>query len=227
MVIYMMIAMYGTGVTRSVLEEKNNRIAEVLVSSMRATHLMAGKILGVGSAVLLQVLTWVLLIGLLITQSDWLAQRFNVDPAALNALTAQPGTTALLIAYFVLGFLLFAALFAGLGAAVTSDQEAQSFQMFLMVPLFVPLLFLLQLTTRPLEPLARMLGLIPFTAPVAMPMRMAAARIPNSEIVASLALLVVTLALTAWLAGKIYRIGILSTGKRPSMAELIRWLRTS
>jgi ABC-2 type transport system permease protein len=227
MVIYMMIAMYGTGVTRSVLEEKNNRIAEVLVSSMRATHLMAGKILGVGSAVLLQVLTWVLLIGLLITQSDWLAQRFNVDPAALNALTAQPGTSALLIAYFVLGFLLFAALFAGLGAAVTSDQEAQSFQMFLMVPLFVPLLFLLQLTTRPLEPLARMLGLIPFTAPVAMPMRMAAARIPNSEIVASLALLVVTLALTAWLAGKIYRIGILSTGKRPSMAELIRWLRTS
>lgn len=227
MVIYMMIAMYGTGVTRSVLEEKNNRIAEVLVSSMRATHLMAGKILGVGSAVLLQVLIWVVLIGLLITQSDWLAERFNVDPAALNALTAQPGTTALLIAYFVLGFLLFAGLFAALGAAVTSDQEAQSFQMLLMVPLFVPLLFLLQLTTRPLEPLARMLGLIPFTAPVAMPMRMAAARIPNSEIFASLALLVVTLALTAWLAGKIYRIGILSTGKRPTMAELARWLRTS
>lgn len=227
MVIYMMIAMYGTGVTRSVLEEKNNRIAEVLVSSMRATHLMAGKILGVGSAVLLQVLTWVVLIGLLITQSDWLAQRFNVDPAALNALTAQPGTTALLIAYFVLGFLLFAGLFAALGAAVTSDQEAQSFQMFLMVPLFVPLLFLLQLTTRPLEPLARMLGLIPFTAPVAMPIRMAAARIPAAEIFASLGLLVVTLVLTAWLAGKIYRIGILSTGRRPSLAELMRWLRTS
>jgi ABC-2 type transport system permease protein len=95
------------------------------------------------------------------------------------------------------------------------------------VPLFVPLLFLLHLTTRPLEPLARMLGLIPFTSPVAMPMRMAAARIPTTEIFASLILLLITLALTAWLAGKIYRIGILSTGKRPTLAELMRWLRTT
>ena len=224
--IYMMIAMYGTGVTRSVLEEKNNRIAEVLVSSMRATHLMAGKVLGVGSAVLLQVIIWIALIALAVTQSDFLAQQFNFDPAALKAVTAQPATTAFLVAYFVLGFLLFAALFAALGAAVTSDQEAQSFQMLLMVPLFVPLLFLLQLTTRPLEPLARTLGLIPFTAPVAMPMRMASARIPLSEIALSLALLVVALAAVAWVAGKIYRIGILSTGRRPTLSELARWVRT-
>ena len=224
--IYMMIAMYGTGVTRSVLEEKNNRIAEVLVSSMRATHLMAGKILGVGSAVLLQVTIWIALIALAVTQSEFLAQQFNFDPAALSAVTAQPATTAFLVAYFVLGFLLFAALFAALGAAVTSDQEAQSFQMLLMLPLFVPLLFLFQLTTRPLEPLARTLGLVPFTAPVAMPMRMASARIPLSEIALSLALLVVALMAVAWLAGKVYRIGILSTGRRPTIAELARWIRT-
>lgn len=226
MIIYMMIAMYGTGVTRSVLEEKNNRIAEVLVSSMRATHLMAGKILGVGSAVMLQVLIWIALIGLLITQSGWLADRFGVDPAALNAIAAQPVTTALLVAYFVLGFLLFAGLFAALGAAVTSDQEAQSFQMLLMIPLFVPLLFLLQLTTRPLEPLARTLGMIPFTAPVAMPMRMAAARIPAGEVAVSLVLLALTLVAVAWIAGRVYRIGILSTGRRPTLRELGQWLRT-
>ncbi|HSJ24962.1 MAG TPA: ABC transporter permease [Longimicrobiales bacterium] len=226
MIIYIMIALYGSGVTRSVLEEKNNRIAEVLVSSMRATHLMAGKILGVGAAVMLQMLIWVVVIVLLVTQSAWLAEQFNINPAALNAITAQPGTALLLGAYFVLGFLLFAALFAGLGAAVTSDQEAQSFQMLFMLPLFVPLLFLLQLTTRPLEPLARTLGMIPFTAPVAMPMRMAAARIPLAEVLTSLALLAITTVLAAWLAGKIYRIGILSTGRRPSMRELIYWMRT-
>jgi ABC-2 type transport system permease protein len=226
MIIYIMIALYGSGVTRSVLEEKNNRIAEVLVSSMRATHLMAGKILGVGAAVMLQMLIWIVVIILLITQSAWLAEQFNVNPAALNAITAQPGTAVLLGAYFVLGFLLFAALFAGLGAAVTSDQEAQSFQMLFMLPLFVPLLFLLQLTTRPLEPLARILGLVPFTSPVAMPMRMAAARIPVTEVLASLALLALTTLLAAWFAGKIYRIGILSTGRKPSMRELLYWMRT-
>jgi ABC-2 type transport system permease protein len=227
MIIYIMIAMYGTGVTRSVLEEKNNRIAEVLVSSMRATHLMAGKILGVGAAVILQILIWVAITLLLISQSELLAQQFGLNPAALEAVAAQPGTAAFLGAYFVLGFLLFAALFAALGAAVTSDQEAQSFQMLFMLPLFLPLLFLMQLTTRPLEPLARNLALLPFTAPVAMPIRMAAARIPIAEVVLSLSLLIVTLLVTGWLAGKIYRIGILATGRKPTMRELMRWLRTN
>jgi ABC-2 type transport system permease protein len=225
MIIYIMIAMYGTGVTRSVLEEKNNRIAEVLVSSMKATHLMAGKILGVACAVMLQLAIWVASVVLLITQSGWLAQQFNIDPSALNAITAQPLSALLLAAYFVLGFLLFAALFAALGAAVTTDQEAQSFQMLFMVPLFVPLLFIMQLTTRPLEPLARTLGMLPLTAPVAMPMRMASARIPLGEVLLSLALLALALLAVAWLAGKIYRIGILSTGRRPSMKELVYWMR--
>lgn len=227
MIIYFMIAMYGTGVTRSVLEEKNNRIAEVLVSSMDATHLMAGKVLGVTGAVMLQLGIWLASIILLVTQSQWMAQRFGIDPSALSAVTAEPLTTALLIAYFIMGFLLFAALFAALGAAVTTDQEAQSFQMLFMLPLFAPLLFLLQLTTQPLEPLARTLGMLPFTSPVAMPMRMASAPIPLGEVLLSLGLLAVTLAATAWLAGKIYRIGILFTGRRPGLAELGRWIRAT
>ena len=226
MIIYLMIALYGTGVTRSVLEEKNNRIAEVLVSSMRATHLLAGKVLGVGSAVLLQVLIWIAAFALMVSQSAWLAARFGISPTALDAVFAAPGTTALLVAYFILGFLLFAALFAGLGAAVTSDQEAQAYQMVFMLPLFVPLVFLLQLTTRPHDSLARLLGLLPFTSPVAMPMRMASARIPTGEVLLSLAVLLLSLGAAAWLAGKVYRIGILATGRKPTMRELVRWLRT-
>jgi ABC-2 type transport system permease protein len=222
---YLMIALYGTGVTRSVLEEKNNRIAEVLVSSMRATHLLAGKVLGVGSAVLLQVLIWIAVFGLMVGQSEWIAARFGTSPAVFQALLAAPGTTTVLLAYFILGFLLFAAVFAGLGAAVTSDQEAQAFQMLLMLPLFVPVVFLLQLTTRPYEPLARLLGLFPFTSPVAMPVRMASAHIPTWEVLLSLALLVLALVGSAWLAGKVYRVGILATGRKPTLRELLHWLR--
>jgi ABC-2 type transport system permease protein len=225
--IYMLVAMYGMSVMRSVLEEKTNRIAEVLASSVRASHLMAGKILGVGSAALVQVLIWVVLMVLLVTQSDVIAARFGMDPDAIRSIGIAPGTAVLLVAYFLLGFFLFASLFAVLGAAVTSEQEAQSLQMVLMVPLFVPLLFLMQLASDPLGRTATILGLVPFTAPIAMPMRMAAAPIPAIQIVGSLALLALALIVCAWLAGKIYRIGILSTGKRATLRDLAVWIRTA
>ena len=223
---YLLIALYGTSVTRSVIEEKNNRIAEVLVSSMRATHLLAGKIAGVGSAVLLQVLIWITIFGLMVARSEWIAARLGTSPAALHAVLAAPGTTALLLGYFILGFLLFVALFAALGAAVTSDQEAQAYQMLLMLPLFVPLVFLVQLTSQPQEPLARLLALIPLTSPVAMPMRMGSSHVPAREILLSLLLLALSLALVAWLAGKIYRVGILATGRRATLREVVQWLRS-
>jgi len=224
-VIYFVVALYGSGVTRSVLEEKNNRIAEVLVSTMRATHLMAGKILGVTATVMLQLLVWAVVVTVLITQSGWISEQFSIDPAILNAIAAQPVATLALVAYFVLGFVLFASLFAALGATVSSDQEAQSFQMLFMLPLFVPVLFIVPLTSRPLDPLAWALGMIPFTAPVAMPMRMGAASIPARDVFLSLILLAVTCVLVAVLAGKIYRVGILSTGSRPGFRELLAWIR--
>src|SRR5690606_19975984 len=172
--LYMMIAFYGANVLRSVLEEKTNRIAEVLVSSVAASRLLLGKGVGVSAAVLLQVLIWAGSIALLVTRSDWLSARFNVPPEALDALRVEPLLAVVLIAFFVLGFFLYASLFAALGAAVSSDQEAQSLQIVVMLPLFVPLLLLIPLTTEPLGPLATVLGLVPFTAPMAMPMRMAA-----------------------------------------------------
>jgi ABC-2 type transport system permease protein len=108
---------------------------------------------------------------------------------------------------------------------MTTEQEAQSMQMVIMVPLFLPLLFLIQLTSEPLSRLSTILGIFPLTAPIAMPMRIATVSIPAIQIAASLVLLVFGLFVIAWLAGKVYRIGILSTGKRPTMAELVRWLR--
>jgi ABC-2 type transport system permease protein len=226
-VIYFMVAVYGVSVMRSVLEEKTSRISEVLVSSIPAMHLMAGKILGVASAVILQVLIWSVLIGLLVTQSDLIAQRAGIPPEAFRAVSVEPGALALLLVFFILGFLLFAALFAALGAAVTTEQEGQSFQMVVMLPLFLPLMFLMPLTSEPLGSTATTLGLFPFTAPVAMPMRMASTAIPPLQIALSVTLLLATLFVMAWIAGKIYRIGILATGKRPTLRELGHWLRAA
>jgi ABC-2 type transport system permease protein len=224
-VIYFMVFFYGVHVMRSVLEEKTSRIAEVLVSSLRASHLMAGKILGVAGAALLQVAIWGALIALLITQSDRIGERMGLEGESFSAIAIEPATLVLLLAFFLLGFFLFASLFAALGAAVTNEQEAQSFQMVLLLPLMMPLLFLGPLTTEPLGRAATFLGLFPLTAPVAMPMRLASASIPAAQIALSLALLLLALVAMSWLAGKIYRIGILATGQRPGVKELIRWMR--
>jgi ABC-2 type transport system permease protein len=223
--IYFLTAFYGMNVLRSVLEEKTSRIAEVMVSTVRAKDLMAGKILGVGAAALLQVGIWVAFVVILATQSDLIANRFGVPPEMFAALTIPFGQALLFLAYFALGFFLFAALFAAVGAAMTTDQEAQSVQIPILVPLFVPLFLAPAMAGEPLSPLATTLGLFPLTAPIAMPIRIAAAPIPPLQIAASLALLVLGLMAVVWLAGKIYRIGILSTGKRPTLGEVVQWLR--
>jgi ABC-2 type transport system permease protein len=225
LLIYFMVAFYGMSVLRSVLEEKTTRIAEVLASSVKGMHLMMGKIIGVGAAALLQVGIWAVVMVLVLTQSDVLASQFGMPAGMLGTVAIEPLQAVTYLAFFVLGFLLFAAIFAALGAAVTSDQEAQSLQMVGMVPLVVPLLFLMQVTTEPLGAIATTLGLVPFTAPIAMPMRMAAAPIPPLEIAGSLLLLALAVVVVAWLAGKVYRIGILSTGRKPTLVEVIRWLR--
>ena len=223
--IYFITAFYGMNVLRSVLEEKTSRIAEVMISSVKASDLMLGKIVGVGGAALFQVAIWTGFIVLAVTRSDMLEQRFGIPRAALAGLTIPVTDGVLFLLYFILGFLLFAAVFAAVGAAMTSEQEAQPMQLPIMVPLFLPLLLSPQITGEPMSRLATVLGLIPLTAPIVMPMRIASAKVPFIQIAGSLVSLLVGLLLVAWLAGKIYRIGILSTGKRPSLPELMRWLR--
>lgn len=224
---YMMILIYGMNVMRSVLEEKTNKIAEVIVSSMKASHLMLGKILGVGSVALVQVSIWVGLTVVGMSRSDALTKQFHLPADALSAAHVPMGTLAATMGFFVLGFLLYSAMYAALGAAVNSEQEAQQFQMIVLVPLLIPMAFLIRIVTDPLGKIATVLGMIPFTAPVTMAMRVASAQVPATQIFASLAGLAVTVLIVAWIAGKIYRVGILSTGKRPSLAELGRWLRTA
>ncbi len=225
--IYMMIILYGQNVMRSVLEEKTNRIVEVIISSIKASHLMAGKILGVCAVALLQVAIWAVIVTGAATQSERLRERFGVSLDALRAIQIEPSVAVALILFFLLGFLLYAALFAAVGAAVSSEQEAQQMVAVVLLPLFIPLLFMFPVLTDPMGATATTLGMIPFTAPMVMPMRMGATTVPASQIFGSLALLAATVLLVTWMVGKIYRVGILSTGKRPTLRELGRWLRAA
>jgi ABC-2 type transport system permease protein len=225
--IYLMTTLYGVAVMRSVLEEKTNRIAEVLMSTIRASHLMAGKIIGVGSAAVAQVLIWVAILAVVVTQSHRFGGGFTLPDPVLQALQVDPLTGALLFLFFLLGFFLYASIFATLGAAVTSEQEAQSVQFLALTPLIAPMMFLQTILNAPLGATARTLGLLPLSAPIAMPMRMASAPIPPAEIAASLVLLVLGIAAVSWVAGRVYRVGILSTGKRPTLGELARWIRSA
>ncbi|HEX8358808.1 MAG TPA: ABC transporter permease [Longimicrobium sp.] len=226
MLMWLMVFLHGVNVMRSVLEEKTNRIVEVLVSSMKASHLMLGKILGVGLVALLQVAIW----GVLIAVGLKLAgQAFGDGGAAgvISSLKLTPAAGFTLLAFFVLGFFLYAAVFAAIGAAVTTDQEGQQFQTFAMVPLMLPVLFFPKVIGDPLGTTATVLGLVPFTAPVANAMRLGSTEIPATQVAASLVLLALTMMVVVWIAGKIYRFGILSTGKKASLSDVGRWLRAA
>ena len=225
--IYFITFFYSLAVMRSVLEEKTNRISEVLVSSVPASRLLAGKIMGVSAAAILQVGIWAAIVVLAVVSSDALVARFGIPPAVFDAITVPLGVVAQFMAFFLLGFVLYSSLFAALGAAVTSEHEAQSFQFILLIPLILPMLFLTAITGEPTGRIATTLGMIPFTAPVAMPMRIASAPIPAWQVLASLAVIALTAAAVAWLAGKIYRVGMLSTGRKASLKDLGRWLRTT
>jgi ABC-2 type transport system permease protein len=227
MMVYVLVVLYGINVMRSVLEEKTNRIVEVIVSSMKATHLMAGKILGVGAVAILQVSIWALMGALAAIWSGDISKRLGLPADALSNLNVDPWMLAAAVAFFLLGFLLYAALFAAVGAAVNSEQEAQQFQTVALLPLIAPLVFIRQVISDPLGTTATALGMIPFTAPVTMPMRMAAAAVPAWQVGVSLVGTLVAVVVVAWVAGKIYRIGILSTGKKPSLRELGHWLRAA
>jgi ABC-2 type transport system permease protein len=218
-----LILLYGQNAMRSVLEEKNNRIVEVIVSSVHASQLMAGKVLGLAAVAVLQVGIWVSFSMLLTSQGA----RMGMSAGALRAAALGPAVWGTILVYFILGFILYAAMYAAAGSTVTSEQEAQQLAVPLMMPLIVPMLFIMPVLTDPLGSTARILSLIPFTSPIVMPMRAVATEIPPLEIAGSIALLIAGVLLVLWLAGKIYRIGILSTGKKPSLRELGRWLRAA
>ena len=216
--IYMSIFIYGAYIMRGVLEEKNNRIVEVIVSSVRPTTLMLGKILGIGLVGLTQYAVWACLA--LAVALPGAAALIGMGEGLPHIPVATIGAFVL---FFLLGYFLYSSLYAALSAPFNTEQEAQQ---FVMIP---GMMLILTSTTwffafnQPNGTLATVLSFFPFTAPLMMFMRISVQTPPLWQIATSVALLVATIVAVAWFAGRIYRVGILMYGKKPTLPEIFRW----
>ena len=229
-ILYMVILMYGVNVKSSVLEEKTTRIVEVLVSSIRPFALLCGKVAGVGAVSLLQLAIWGVAGRVLLSQRAALAGRMGgLDSGGglFQVPHVSTATAVIFLAYFLGGFLLYSAMFAAVGAMSSSEQEAQQAQQPIVLVLVASFLSMFALLNDPNSPLSVTLSLVPFTSPIAMPVRWAAGDLPPLQLAASLVLLAAGIVVVTWVAARIYRVGILMTGKRPNIQELVRWVKAA
>lgn len=226
-ILYTAILIYGINVMSSVLEEKTTRIVEVLVSSLRPFQLMLGKVLGVGAVSMFQFLIWGVSARILLTQRGHFIG--GEGPSEADQVFQVPhvsgATAAIFIAYFLGGFFLYAAMFAAVGAMSSNEQEARQAQQPVTWLLILSFVSMFAMLNDPGSAFAVTLSLVPFSAPVAMPVRWAAGNLPAYEIGLSLAMLLVAIVAVTWIAARIYRVGMLMTGKRPNLRELGRWIR--
>ena len=224
--LYMSILVYAMNVMRGVIEEKTSRVVEIIVSAVKPRSLMFGKIIGVGSVGLFQLSLWALIAALLLNFRGSILGMFGIDGSASLGIPALSVTDLILIlTYFFLGFFLYASLYAAIGALVSSEQEATQLQMPVMLMLIVPIMCVQIVANDPRGGIAQALTLFPFSGPILMPMRVLLDGASALEIGISLVILLATIAGSVMVAAKIYRLGILLTGKKPSLKTVWRWLR--
>ena len=234
LVLYMFVLIYGQMVMTSIIEEKNNRVLEVVVSSVSPTRLMLGKILGIGAVAVTQILIWALLICSFTTwvMPSMLSSFLNggTDIDLMQALTML-GDTGYILNLFVLltlllvgGYLFYSAIYAAIGSAVDNIQDASQLQTVAVIPIILGMVFSMSVINDPNSTLAFWLSMIPFTSPMVMMARIPFG-IPAGQIVASLAILYASVVFLIWLSAKIYRVGIFMYGKKPTFKELIRWAK--
>lgn len=224
MFLYMTLVIYGVTTMRSVLEEKTTRVVEILVSSLRPFQLLAGKILGVAAVALTQYLIWMASAGLLAGYGVTMAAAFRPQVGSLSLhLPAELLVSAVL--FFLAGYLLYASLFAAVGAAVSSEQDAQQYQLPVVLPIVLSVVLFNVILRDPNSTRSIVLSMIPFFAPVLMVLRIALQTPPLWQVALCLAIMALTTAGVVWFSARIYRVGLLMYGKRPSVVELLRWLR--
>jgi ABC-2 type transport system permease protein len=243
--IYIFVFLYATQIMRGVIEEKTSRIVEVIISSVKPMQLMLGKIIGIAGVGFLQFVIWVGLTAALYVGLSATLLADALNPETLAQMQAQPeagGMAAEAISalqsinyplvltsflfYFIGGYLLYGALFAAVGSAVDAESDTQQFMLPLTLPLILALLVSMRIMESPDSPLAFWFSIIPFTSPVVMMVRIPFG-VPMWELGLSMVLLVLGFLGTTWLASRIYRIGILSYGKKASFKDLWKWLRTA
>lgn len=232
--LYFSIILHGQAVLRGVLEEKTTRVAEVVLSSVKPDTLLAGKVLGLGAVGLTQQILWLAISAYIMQNVAPLIMRSGGRAAAatqggassiIGSGVLTPGLFAAVLAFFLVGFVFYATLFAAAGAMVNSEQEAQQAAQPIMILLVATIVLIQVVMLNPVGPLAQTLSWLPFSSPIVMPMRMTMMAIPWWQVVGSIVVGLAGCALAVWLAARIYRVGMLMYGKKPSFAELARWVK--
>jgi ABC-2 type transport system permease protein len=223
--LYMMLMIYGQQILRGVMEEKTSRVAEVVISSVSTDTLLAGKVIGVGAASLTQIVVWALSTVLVYRGRGIILARFGVPNVPIPIPHIGLGIALLLLTFFVLGFTFYAALFAAMGSTVTNEQDVQQASMPVMLMLIASIVFIQPILLNPTSTFSRVMSWIPFSAPILMPLRMTMIQIPWTELAGTLAGLIAGCVVATWVAARIYRVGMLMYGKRPTFREMGRWVR--
>ena len=247
--LYMFLVLYGSLVMNSIIEEKNNRVLEIVVSSIKPTQLLIGKIIGVGLVAVTQIIIWVAIVLCITTMilpavmpadimnevtalnagsMDISNSSIDQDMAIALGMFTNVGYVLELVGYLFLflvgGFLFYASIFAMIGSAVDNIQDASQLQMLGIVPVIIGLVSSMAVIPNPNGLFAIIMSMIPFTSPMVMMARVPF-DIPAWQIVVSIVLLYLSIFFMVWIAAKIYRIGIFMYGKKPTVRDLIRWAR--
>jgi ABC-2 type transport system permease protein len=236
--LYMSMILYGQLVMRGVLEEKSTRVAEVVVSSVSPETLLAGKVIGVGAVGLTQQLIWVIatvylgsFVAPILARMAPSTGRATADApgaAALGAMSMPDihvASLLLILVFFILGYGVYSSLYAAVGATVNSEQEAQQALAPILVLIVASALFIQPVMLNPTSTLARVASMIPFSAPIIMPLRMSLVPVPPWEMAVAVVGLMIAFVAVIWVAARIYKVGLLMYGKRPTFRELARWVR--
>lgn len=236
--IYMFIFMYGTMVMRGVIEEKTSRIVEVIISSVKPFQLMMGKILGVALVGFTQFVLWIILTIVISTLAEFLfldvssmaTEMNNQDQSIIlteiNNLTGGINLMQIFLSflfYFIAGYLMYSSLFAAVGSAVDAEADTQQFILPITIPLILAFILIQPIMENPDGILAFWMSMIPFTSPVIMMVRLPFG-VQDWELILSMFILITCFILTTLMAAKIYRVGILMYGKKPTYKELWKWL---
>jgi len=244
--IFMFILIYGVRVMRSVLEEKNNRVVEIIISSVKPFELMMGKILGVTLVALTQFSIWIMMsvIGAVFFNTGFAAvqnqipngkevdfQSLNIEQTLAEVSHSLldlnfPLIIFVFIVFFLLGYIFYSSMYAAIGSAVDNETETQQFSMFAIIPLMIGIYGSFTIINNPDGPMAFWLSIIPFTSPIAMTARIPFG-VPVWQIVLSIVLLIGSALLMMYVAAKIYRVGILMYGNKATLKELWKWIRSS
>ncbi len=224
-VLYMVITLYGVAVMRSVVTEKTSRVMEFLVAAVKPRSLMAGKILGVGGAGLIQIAVWLGMGAVTLAYRDTILGWFGAPGGGASLPPLELLEISIVLVYFVLGFFFYSAMYAAVGAMVSSEQDTQQVQMPVTMLLVIGILCLQVVSNDPRGSAATTMTNVPLWSPMLMPMRYVLGGATLTEVAISLAILIISTLLVVRAAAKIYRVGVLMYGKRPGLREVLRWLR--